>query len=178
MDWSKAKNIIIAALLVANLLIGGSLLMDVRGETQRLEQDAADCRAFLEHQGIAVETEIPPEGQRLPVLFVRMGGSGGQAPADSYRGYPIAVAGGSADFTITGSGEQSALTITAAEALLKLYADLSAEGGSLRGQAVEELELVYLLTVDSSSRAAQDTAIPAWRVRLSGQDYYVGAYAE
>jgi hypothetical protein len=96
----------------------------------------------------------------------------------SYRGLPIAVSGGSADYEILGSGEQSALTITASDALLKLYADLSADGEGMDGQTVEEVELVYLLSVDSGSRAQQDTAIPAWRVRLSGADHYVNAYKE
>ncbi len=178
MDWSKAKNIIIAALLIANLFIGGRFFLDERGEEQRLAREAESCRAFLEAQGVSVEADIPAEGQRLPVLFLGMGREAGQTQMRSYRGLPIAVSGGSADYEILGSGEQSALTITASDALLKLYADLSADGEGMDGQTVEEVELVYLLSVDSGSRAQQDTAIPAWRVRLSGADHYVNAYKE
>ena len=177
MDWSRAKNIIIAVLLAANLLIGGKLLADGRGSERLLAQAAADCKAFLESRGLSIETEIPAEGQRLPVLFLRIE-SGGETPAENYRGLPIAVTGGSASYEIEGSGDQAALTITSSEALLKLYADLCAQGETVRGRTVEDIELVYLLSVDGSLRTAQDTAIPAWRVNLSGTDYYVNAYAE
>ena len=72
MDWSKAKNIIIAALLIANLMIGGNLLAQRNMERQQIRQQAADPGAFLEQAGITIDADVPQEAERMPVIFLRL----------------------------------------------------------------------------------------------------------
>ena len=177
MDWSKAKNIIIAALLVVNLTIGGLLLQERASERSQLQQAAADTKVFLEAAGMQLDAEVPETAEKLPVLFVTLDRSGEESSDEAYKGYPIIVQGRRVHFTVAGSGQQSARTIPASEALLKLYARLSS-AGSVEGLHVEAVDMVYLLTTDTTSYAAQDTAIPAWRIRVSGSTYYVNAYEE
>ena len=178
MDWSKAKNIIIAALLVVNLTIGGLLLSQSAAQRQQMRQAAADTKVFLEKQGMQVNAAVPEKAEKMPVLFVQLQRASSQEGApQSYKGYPILVEGSAVDFEVSGSGQQAARTITASEALLKLYARLSREG-SVAGKSIDQVELVYLLTADRTSSAAQDTAIPAWRIEVSGKTYTVNAYEE
>ena len=152
MDWSKAKNIIIAVLLAANVLIGGNLLAQHSREQAQARQATENAYAFLEQAGMQVDIQLPDQEKKLP--------------QGSEIGYEIAD-----------TGQQAAPTIPAAEALLKLYAQLSAEG-SVKGKRVESVELVYLLSPDETSYAAQDTASPAWQIRVDGRTYYVDAYGE
>ena len=177
MDWSKAKNIIIAALLIANLLIGGNLLAQRSAQQMKLRQAAEDTCAFLEQAGMTVDVELPAQAEKLPVVFLRLHKDSDAPQAAQYKDYPIDVLGSQIGYEIAGTGQQAAPTITAAEALLKLYAQLSA-AGSVKGRHVEAVDLVYLLSPDDASFAAQDTASPAWRIRVDGRTYYVDAYEE
>ncbi len=177
MDWSKAKNIIIAVLLIADLTIGGLLVSRTAAERRQERLAAADTVAFLEDRGMQVQAAVPEKSEKLPVLFVTLQRSEEAAEEQTYKGYPIIVQGSSVDFEVSGSGQQAARTIPASDALLKLYAVLSSEG-SVAGKTVEDIELVYLLTSEGTSYAAQDTAIPAWRIRVSGKTYTVSAYEE
>ena len=177
MDWSKAKNIIIAVLLAANLLIGGNLLAQRASQQAQIRQAAEDTFAFLEKAGMAVDAQLPQQAEKLPVLFLRLNKDGEGPKEAQYKDYPIVVQGTQIGYEIAGTGQQAAETISAAKALLKLYAQLSAEG-SVKGKHVEAIELVYLLSPDESSYAAQDTASPAWRIQVDGRTYSVDAYGE
>ena len=177
MDWSKAKNIIIAALLIANLMIGGNLLAQRNAQQARLRQAAEDTCAFLEQAGMQIDVPLPKQAEKLPVVFLRLHKSGEGLQEAQYKDYPIVVQGSGIGYEIAGTGQQAAQTISAAEALLKLYAQLSAEG-SVAGTYVEAVDLVYLLVPDDASYAAQDTATPAWRIVAGGRTYYVDAYGE
>ena len=177
MDWSKAKNIIIAVLLAANLLMGINLLSRSAGARQQIALASEESIAFLEQQGMAFETDVPRKTEKLPVLFLRLQRVGDLSAPEEYKGYPIVVQGSQIGFEIAGTGQQAAETMPAAEALLKLYAQLS-KSESAKGKTVESIDLVYLLSPDDTSYAAQDTASPAWRIQLSGHTYYVDAYEE
>ena len=177
MDWSKAKNIIIAVLLAANVLIGGNLLAQRSMQQAQLRQAEENAYAFLEQAGMEVDVKLPHQEKKLPVLFLRLHKTGEELTEVRYKDYPIVVQGSEIGFEIAGTGQQAASTIPAAEALLKLYAQLSAEG-SVKGKRVESVELVYLLSPDETSYAAQDTASPAWRIVVDGRTYYVDAYEE
>ena len=177
MDWSKAKNIIIAALLVANLMIGGNLWKQYSAEQTQLRLAAEETVAFLEAAGMQIDAPLPGQEKKLPVLFLRLHKDGEALTETQYKDYPIVVEGSGISYEIAGTGQQAAQTITAAEALLKLYARLSAER-SVQGMRVEEIDLVYLLSPEAASYAAQDTASPAWRIRVDGRTYYVDAYGE
>ena len=177
MDWSKAKNIIIAALLLANLLIGGNLLAQRSSQRQQIRQQAADTCAFLEQAGITIDADIPQQAEKMPVIFLRLQRADEAPKEEQYKEYPIVVQGAGLGYELAGAGQQAAQTITASEALLKLYALLSQEG-SVEGKHVETIDLVYLLSPGDASFAAQDTATPAWRIQVSGRTYYVDAYGE
>ena len=177
MDWSKAKNIIIAVLLAANVLIGGNLLAQRSMQQAQLRQAEENAYAFLEQAGMEVDVKLPYQEKKLPVLFLRLHKNGEELTEVRYKDYPIVVQGSEIGYEIAGTGQQAAPTIPAAEALLKLYAQLSAEG-SVKGKRVESVELVYLLSPDETSYAAQDTASPAWRIVVDGRTYYVDAYEE
>ena len=177
MDWSKAKNIIIAVLLAANLLIGGNLLTQHNAKQAQLRAAAEETVAFLEASGMEIDAELPRQEKKLPVVFLRLNKDGGEPAETQYKDYPIVVQGSGIGYEIAGSGQQAAQTITAAEALLKLYARLSAEG-SVKGVRVEAVDLVYLLSAEGATYAAQDTASPAWRIRTDRDTYYIDAYGE
>ena len=177
MDWSKAKNIIIAVLLAANVLIGGNLLAQRSMQQAQLRQAEENAYAFLEQAGMEVDVKLPYQEKKLPVLFLRLHKTGEELTEVRYKDYPIVVQGSEIGYEIAGTGQQAASTIPAAEALLKLYAQLSAEG-SVKGKRVESVELVYLLSPDETSYAAQDTASPAWRIVVDGRTFYVDAYEE
>ena len=177
MDWSKAKNIIIAVLLAANVIMGVNLAAQRGQERARAKQAVQDTGAFLEQAGLVLQTEIPERTEKLPVVFLRLQKTEEAAEDMEYRGIPIVVQGGSVGFEVSGSGQQSAEIIPASEALLKLYARICREG-RVEGRTIESIDLVYLLSPEDSSYAAQDTAVPAWRVVVSGYTYYVNAYED
>ncbi len=177
MDWSKAKNIIIAVLLAANLFMGANLLSKQAETRARIRQAAQDSIAFLEQAGLNVDVQVPETTERLPVLFLRLQREGAGTETSEYKGTPIVVEGRSLGFEVAGTGQQAAEIIPASEALLKLYARLCEEGDPT-GSRVEAIELVYRLSSDVSSYAAQDTAVPAWQIRVSGKTYYVNAYED
>ena len=177
MDWSKAKNIIIAVLLAANLMIGANLYGQTARERQQVRLAADDTVAFLQEEGMTVSGRIPQQAEKLPVLFLRLQRSDEAPKETAYKGIPIVVELSGVSYEIAGSGQQAAQTISATEALLKLYARLSAEG-SVSGKTVGDIELVYLLSSEETAYAAQDTAVPAWRILVDGRPYYVNAYGE
>lgn len=70
MDWTKAKNILIAALLATNLLLLGIM---VYGNTKVSAEDAIFLKntiAVLEARNIVVVAELPRKSIRMPVLTV------------------------------------------------------------------------------------------------------------
>ena len=107
MDWSKAKNIIIAVLVAANLLMGINLLSRSAGARQQIAQASEESIAFLEQQGMSFETEVPKKTEKLPVLFLRLQRAGELSAPEEYKGYPIVVQGSQIGFEIAGSGQQA-----------------------------------------------------------------------
>ena len=89
MDWSKAKNIIIAVLLAANVLIGGNLLAQHSREQAQARQATENAYAFLEQAGMQVDAQLPDQEKKLPVLFLRLHKAGEKAVLgahDEHRG--------------------------------------------------------------------------------------------
>ncbi|MBR4075211.1 MAG: hypothetical protein IKK22_07295 [Firmicutes bacterium] len=73
MDWSKAKNILIAALLITNLMLGTAIYRNING-SGRNEQETIKQNTILllQDHGIFVDEEqVPEKTERLPVLSVR-----------------------------------------------------------------------------------------------------------
>ena len=73
MDWTKAKSILIVALIVTNLvLLATYFLQDGRsGNDEKAMQDVTI--KLLEEKNIFVETEIPKGHHRMPKLTVQFG---------------------------------------------------------------------------------------------------------
>lgn len=71
MDWTKAKTILIVALVVTNLvLIATYFAQNSRFENDEKEMEAVTIR-LLEEKNIFVETDIPEERPRMAKLTVR-----------------------------------------------------------------------------------------------------------
>jgi hypothetical protein len=68
MDWGKAKNILIVALLVTNLVL---LCVYVLRETQRFASDDDTLRRILTEYKVFIETELPGQPAPMAVLYVR-----------------------------------------------------------------------------------------------------------
>ncbi len=73
MDWSKAKNILIIALLITNLVLLGAIYHSREGSASNDgENRMNDTILLLKEHDIYVDEELIPErNQRLPVLSVR-----------------------------------------------------------------------------------------------------------
>ena len=69
MDWTKAKNILIVALLVTNLVLLGAYVLR---EAQRSDADDDDTlRRILTEYKVFLETETPERPAPMAVLYVR-----------------------------------------------------------------------------------------------------------
>ena len=72
MDWSKAKNILIAALIAANLFIGAKYWqVRTAGEEARV-RSAFLTGEYLQSLGVDLQCELSADETRLPVLFVEI----------------------------------------------------------------------------------------------------------
>jgi regulatory protein YycI of two-component signal transduction system YycFG len=70
MDWTKAKNIIIVALVVTNLVLIGSLFIEYVN-TQKIEKLVlADTILMLQSRKISIETELPGKIGSMPTLYI------------------------------------------------------------------------------------------------------------
>ena len=179
MDWSKAKTILIIALLIVCLILGGILLQrDL--VSRRQDKDALLlCMEYLEDSGVLLQTEIPLERPKLPVLFVkRVLEQQENSEEVIFDGYPLETSvGQSASYSITGHGKSRAKVVSASSAVLKAVSEM----GAFRiGAEIEKVELIYYVDVimygDISS--GTDTAVPAWKIQSSAGDFYISAYAQ
>ena len=73
MDWSKAKNILIAALMITNLILIGAIYgsMDQPDGSDREDIKENTILLLREHRIYVEEDVIPEKNQSLPVLSVR-----------------------------------------------------------------------------------------------------------
>lgn len=71
MDWTKAKTILIVALIVTNLLLIATYLYQNHGVESDEEKMQEVTIKLLEEKNIFVETEIPKVNHRMPKLTVQ-----------------------------------------------------------------------------------------------------------
>ncbi len=175
MDWSKAKTVLIIGLLIANLALGG-LYLAQQGQGERdVAAFAHNTEIYLANMGVDLETSLPLETPRLPVLFVTYG-EGGDASRE-YGG--LRVEGGAAGVSPAASsaGDTKQQVRPAASAALELANELGAE--QLKGLVIEDVELVYWIDSGSFGGAAtEDTAVPSWKFSTNLGDHYLSAYEE
>lgn len=71
MDWTKAKSILIAALVVTNLILVATYVFQNKSFENDEEEMQDVTIKLLAEKNIYVETEIPKEHQRMPKLTVQ-----------------------------------------------------------------------------------------------------------
>ena len=175
MDWSKAKNIIIMALLVTNLAIGGFYLSQLRHDAE-VRKAAMDASVnYLQSVGVEVEAELSDKAKALPVVFVNV--TKELAEEAQSDGVPVEVTGAKVGVKVAAKGDTAGEIISADKALLKLFSRLGGKQ-SCKGLKITEVKLVYLLDVRNAVIASQDTAVPSWKIQTSRGTYYIDAYSE
>ncbi len=70
MDWTKAKNIIIAALVITNLVLIGSLYVKFSDKQETEKQELSDTISVLESRDIKVDTTLPKNIGNKPLLYI------------------------------------------------------------------------------------------------------------
>ena len=70
MDWTKAKSILIVALILTNLVLIFSYAFREEDMLQSSDTILADTIDHLESKNIYIRTEIPEKYGRMPVLYV------------------------------------------------------------------------------------------------------------
>ncbi|MCF0151235.1 MAG: hypothetical protein HUJ80_07490 [Firmicutes bacterium] len=177
MDWSRAKYIIIAALVAANLFLGYMYVSQQTGEKARRQAAAEDTVRYMEYLGVELLCPLPSSAEKLPVVFVTMEKESGE-PYETKDGYPIVVTGQDGYLAKPDSvGENRGSVLTASDALHRLIAELPAD--RLQGLSVSSIRLLYL--VDRTGLAAdqkQDTAVPSWQVVTDRGIFYENAFAQ
>ena len=168
MDWSKAKTILIIALLITNLVIGGFYIQAFRQESFALQSAAQSVTEYLAEEGVSITAQIPTKPLKLPVLFVNFENSGNAV--EEYKGYPIAVSGANnAVATSASSGKVKGSVSSASSAILKTIKL------NPKIMAITNIELVYWVDRSTYSQYGEDTAFPAWKIYTDKGEYYVEA---
>ncbi|KAB3532178.1 two-component system regulatory protein YycI [Alkaliphilus serpentinus] len=96
MDWSKAKNIIIAAFVITNLFLIFFISrgMLTKGDLQLITPEYITYVAnYLNENGITVKTEVPTEILSLPVIEVKYESFDPDEMAASLLGVPNSLVG-------------------------------------------------------------------------------------
>ena len=188
MDWSKAKSLIIAALLVTDLVLGGFLLSSFVKNERTEREAAANVKAYIENLGAQLECGLPDDERRLPVLFMSFGeAESGSTPSGVsasggalyYKGIPIVVENSEEGITpqVDSIGASRGDIRPSAYAAAELAGDLLAEGREdLSGLVIKDVYLVYWLY--NSGSDASDTAFPFWCFDTDDTLYYVSAFYE
>jgi len=177
MDWSKAKTILIAALLITNVILG-SFYFNEKNSAKKAEEKAAEnAVAFAEGKGVSFETPLPESEEKLPVVFVRFQSSA-QPQVQQYRGLSVeAPTLSDTEVIPEKEGDNSGKLIPVSEAILR-FID-SFENGVPEKMTVTGMELVYIVYGSADLGAAlEDTAVPAWKFITSSGNYYVEAFAQ
>ncbi|WP_164914462.1 two-component system regulatory protein YycI [Aminipila luticellarii] len=68
MDWSKAKNILIVALIATNIFLLCTYLTKNNADNQVLDQDV--LFAILKEKNVFVDTEIPDKYENMPAITI------------------------------------------------------------------------------------------------------------
>jgi len=194
MDWSKATNILIVALLITCLILGGILLGQKLDEDKAAKAAALATEEYLKSQGVSLNCDIPMDRPSLPVLFIHfksMSLSAQFQELKSYKGIPLAFDKTSAYIPeLVSAGKEKARVITASSALLKAVAQAGEAGaynagsdksGSTAGMAplvINEISLVYYVDPEGFDPTSEDTAIPSWLIKTSAGDFYINAYEQ
>lgn len=181
MDWTKAKTILIIALLITNIFIGFSYSEKIKqAEIHQIEQ-AINTKEFLEKKGIEVGVEIPTQILKKPVLFVRFEPHNESDSLEPvyYDDMLVEASRCNNNYIVPISyGETKRDVSSASYALLKSISDFKET--KERSLTVSDIQLVYLVeNSDYDQEISEDTAVPTWKISIeSGEVFYVNAYGE
>ena len=176
MDWSKAKNIIIAALIAANIFIGFNYWQSLKDAKDARERSASYTASYLAGLGVTAECDLSAEEDKLPVLFVEIEPSEGEETLLK-DGRELVLIGAEGQKAVpSGYGDNKGRVISASAASRRLVSLFGED--ELKGLVIKGAELVYLVArTDLSGLGGQDTAVPAWRFDTSLGVRYVEAFA-
>lgn len=71
MDWSKAKNIIIVALLLMDVFLGGMYINQLGGSSRNNEEVREYISNILDERGVEIKCEMPDKPRSMKSLSVR-----------------------------------------------------------------------------------------------------------
>lgn len=172
MDWSKAKSMMIAILLVINLIIGGMYAKNIIEENRALAAEAASAISYAESKGVMINCPVPSGTKKVNVISVEFSSGSGSSP-ESYRGLAIELLGVSGQEYISRI-EKTGSRIDTLPAYTAILKSLGSVSGSIDG-----LELIYLVDRTSySGMAGKDTALPYWKLVSGNNFYYYAAYSD
>lgn len=169
MDWSKAKTIIIIALLITNLILGGFLVNDHMRDVNTEKEAAASAESYLAERGITLSCRIPASATRLPVLFVDFEEEAAKKDL-FYKGYPLCISGESEiQAASLHAGDVKAKVCGAAAAVIRAVV----QNDAIR--EIREIRLVYWVDRSGYTEAGEDTAFPAWYIDTDAGTFYIEA---
>jgi len=175
MDWAKAKTILIIALLVICMLLGGILVARNTRERIADKQAAQNAVDYLMNQGASSICDIPLSRPSLPVLFIHFNQASlnRSVNLEEYKGIKL-VAPGQPGYLVelSSAGKSKAKIITASSAVLKA----AYSAGKYEGLEIQSIELVYYVDPEGFNPQAEDTALPCWAVKTNYGTYYINAY--
>jgi len=175
MDWKKAKNIIIVALLICNLVLLGYYLGDRWSAREDQTQLNANARIYAETLGIQVDCEFPRYTHRLPMLLIRYARGEGVGD-ESYQGIPLEWSGELKGFSphVSSAYDVKMSIRSAGEAAVEMIAGWLAEG-TAGTKRIQNVTLVYWFDANNRSALVQDTAFPCWCFETSDGKRYISA---
>ena len=175
MDWSRAKSILIIALIICNLVLGSFYMSGIKEERAEIEQMTENAISYMESKGIDIVCEVPLEIDTIPVITLKLkeGNSAGGLARTEYDGIPLEVVGlRSSDYIESLQKTDSVIEV------LPAYTALLKSIESVEGE-VDDIELIYLVDrAEYAGEAGQDTALPYWKISSQGNSYYYAAFAE
>ncbi len=172
MDWSKAKSIMIAILLVCDLILGGIWLKERVDENRDIAAANAAAVSYAENHGVSVNCDIPSASKRVYVLSLSFDEGEGSGKTE-YRNIPIEVLGSGAGEHLSEIKKKGSKieVLPAYSAVLKSVSN--------RGFSIDSIELIYLVDRSAySGQGGQDTALPYWKIRAGSNYYYYAAYSD
>ena len=172
MDWSRAKSIMIAILLICDLVLGGLWLKERTDENREIAAASAAAVSYAESHGVSVNCDIPTGSKRVYVLSLSF--SEGEGPGKTeYRNIPIEILGLGTDEHLSEIEKKGSKieVLPAYSAVLKSVSN--------RGFSIDSIELIYLVDRSAySGQGGQDTALPYWKIRAGSNYYYYAAYSD
>ena len=173
MDWSKAKNILIIALIITNVILGKTYIDKERDKLDKIYQATDAAIEYIENRGVEINCAVPRDVQDVSVLTLRFrdGGEGGLART-KYKDIPIEIIGLSSSDYIELIQEKAVTVeiLPAYTALLQSLDDIT--------EYIDDVELIYLVDHTEYFGAGEDTAFPYWKLSSGDSSYYYAAFSE